>query len=135
MNFKTGYLINLFDIPQTTINEWITRGAIRPIVKGKPGRSHSYQFSFSQSVGIGLASKLRKTMRGCNLPYLTLIVQCFEKLSAQKILEFRERGAIYFIGISSNKRGLKLRPIFYSEPLIFESADLVEICDLLLLSP
>jgi len=110
---STTAIRDLCRLPGATLTDWIEKGIVTPVAGGEKGRGHTRLFSFTQAVGLMVASQLRASERGCHPSYIAQVVTAFASLTVAELQTQIAQDGPHFVGIVQGKP--VLRAIEYPE--------------------
>jgi hypothetical protein len=105
MNFDTSTICKLAGLEQRTYADWKLKGIITPAVPGEARRGAGDRYSLLQAVGIAVGATLRRSKRGCALPYVREIVDAFASMPEPRLRRHFISGRTHFTVVH---RGLPL---------------------------
>jgi hypothetical protein len=97
--FVTKDVLELAELPQRTLAEWIEKEIVTPAVKGHGGRGGAEQFTRMQVVGVLVGVEQRRSERGCALSYVGEIYAAFAAMDEGKLLEKFKEGRTHLVMI------------------------------------
>jgi len=95
-HFIAGEVMELADLTQRMLNDWVTKGVIVPTYGGR-GTGSQRQFSLMQTVGICIGAELRNSEQGSNLEYVRRIVEHFAAMPEEELLKVFKKGKTFFL--------------------------------------
>ena len=81
---------------------WCEAGYVEPLEGGEGQGSHR-KFSVTQTVGIAVAVQLRRSERGCVLPFVGSVVKAFASVREEWMLAAFQKGKTHLVNIHCGK--------------------------------
>jgi DNA-binding transcriptional MerR regulator len=93
--FTAGNIKELAGLPQQTLNDWVSRGIVKPAqqAKGKGHHRGTFRgFTMMQVIGIMVGRAQQQTEYGCVLSYVKAIVDAFSETTEAELLKQFAKG-------------------------------------------
>ena len=120
MNLTTADVCELVGVPQRTLADWVKSGLVEPVVRGRPGRGYSDEFTTMQLVGLAVALEQYRSEQGCGLSYVGAVTESFSSITVRRLRGMFAKGQTHFVCIAGNGpilqckayKWINVKPIF-----------------------
>lgn len=94
--FTSTKICSMFDIPTNTLQRWIKEGHIKPTYMGGYGPGMGKRYDLPTTLGIGVATAVYDSPRGCTLAHIGAIVRAFARLTPHQIENLFKEGKYFW---------------------------------------